>query len=349
MNWRELSLRIGLAGLSISVSLALTALLILLLGSDPQRVLTTIVDGAFRDQTRLGSVINFWIPLTLAATGLVITFTAGLWNIGVEGQMMMGAIFASYGAQFIALPQPLLIPVCLLLGATGGLAWALLAGILKTRAGVNEIFGGVALNALANLAAIYLIAGPWEPPEGGSAQSTAPFPAEANLPVISPEFPVSLVMLVLTLAAAVGVLLLLNRTRLGLELKATGKNARSALLLGVPTERTALLAFALCGLLAGLAGSHRVLHTYQSLRPLVSGGIGFLGLLAVLLVSYRMLILPLITFALAALIAGSTRVKVLLQLDQSLVGVLQGLLVLTVLLFNGARERFGGRARPPAP
>lgn len=357
MTGRDLTLRIGLALASIALSLALTAALILLLNSDPVKVAEATFEGAFGTpdlsqpeslfNSKTASVINFWIPLTLAATGLAVTFTAGLWNIGVEGQMVMGAIFASYGAQFISLPGPLLIPVCLALAALGGMLWGLLAGVLKTRAGVNEIFGGVALNALANLYAIYLISGPWQPPEGGSAQSTPPFPAESNLPVISGAFPVSLLMIVITIASVVGVLLLLNGTRLGLEMKATGKNARSALLLGVPTERTALLAFALCGLLAGIGGAHRVLHTYQALRPLVTGGIGFLGLLVVLLVSFRALAVPFVTFVLAALIAGSTRVKVLLQLDQSLVGVLQGLVVLLILLFNGLRERLPRLSRKP--
>src|SRR5688572_16741186 len=232
MNMRDLGLRIGLAAVSIVVSLALTAVLILLLGDNPVEVFELTWDGAFRDITRIGSVINFWIPLTLAAAGLVVTFTAGLWNIGVEGQMMMGAVFASYGAQFITLPQPLLIPVCLILAAVGGIFWALVVGLLKTRAGVNEIFGGVALNALANLFSIYLISGPWQPPEGGSAQSTPLFPEASWLPVMSQEFPVSLLMLGITLVGAIAVVLLMNGTRLGLEMKATGKNAKSALLMG---------------------------------------------------------------------------------------------------------------------
>jgi general nucleoside transport system permease protein len=337
--WRDFALRIGITLLSIVLSLGLTAVFILLVNGDPLAVLQSAWDGAFRDAARLGSVFNFWIPLTLAALGLTITFTAGLWNIGVEGQMMMGAIFASFGAQFIALPQILLIPTCLILAAVGGMLWALLTGILKTRAGVNEIFGGVALNALANTLAIYLIAGPWQPPEGGSAQSTPDFPVDSNLPIIAKEFPVPLLMLVITAAAVIAVIVLLRGTRLGLEMKAVGKNARSARLMGIPTGRTALVAFALCGILAGLGGAHRVLHTYQALRPLVTGGIGFLGLLVVLLVAFRALWVPFVTFILAAVIAGSARVKVQLQIDQSLVGVLQGILVLMILLANGAWER----------
>lgn len=350
MKLRTLMIRLMTLTGAVAVSLLLTAFLIMLLEQDPIEVLETTWTGAFRNETRLAGVLNFFIPLTLAATGLVVTFKAGLWNIGVEGQMAMGAVFASWGAQFLDLPSAILIPVCLVLSAIGGMLWALLAGVLKTRGGVHEIFGGVALNALASNYMIYLIAGPWQPPEGGSAQSTPLFPEQAWLPVISDDFPVSLLMLVLTVAAVILVVLLLRGTRFGLELKATGQNARSALLLGVPTERVALLAFMLCGALAGLAGAHRVLHTYHSLRPLVSGGIGFLGLLVVLLISFNAILVPFVTFALAAIIAGSTRVKILMGLDQSLVGVLQGLLVLSILLFSGLRERlFPERSVPDEP
>src|SRR6185295_2218556 len=135
----------------------------------------------------------------------------------------------------------------------------------------------------------YLISGPWQPAEGGSVRATPPFPADALLPPLSPDFGVSLLALVIVFVVIVTVIVALRGTRWGLQLKATGKNARSALLLGVPTGRSAMSAFIVCGMVAGIAGAYRVLFTYGSLRPLVSGGIGFLGLLVVLLVSIRAL------------------------------------------------------------
>jgi simple sugar transport system permease protein len=276
-----------------------------------------------------------------------VTFTAGLWNIGVEGQMMIGAVFASYVARTLVFDPILQIPVQILAAMVGGALWALLVGVLKTRLGVHEIFGGVALNALANVWSIFLIAGPWQPPEGGSAQSTAPFAEFTWMPPVSADYPVSLLALIIVAVVSVAVILALRGTRWGLNLKATGKNPRSALLLGVRTEQTALSAFVVCGALAGIAGAYRVLFTYHSLRPLVSGGIGFLGLLVVLLVSMRALWVPFVTFAFAAILAGSTRLKVALQLDSSLAGVLQGLLVLLVLLFSGLRQRVEERSHTP--
>jgi len=335
-QWKDLAF--GL--LPIGFSLLVTALLIVLVGHDPLEVVGVLWGGAFATSETLAGVLNFWIPLTLAALGLVVTFRAGLWNIGVEGQIMMGAIAASGVALYVkGLPGPLLIGLSMAAAVLGGALLGLLIGFLKLRLGVNEIFGGVALNALVNVASIYLISGPWQPAEGGSAQATSPFPQEAWLPVISPVFPTSLLLLLLTILAIGLIVRLLNGTRWGLQLKAVGKNPRSALLLGVPTGRSTTSALALCGALAGLGGAQRVLDTYHSLRPLVSGGIGFLALLVVLLAAMRALWTPLLAFVFAAILGGSTRVKIRLQLDQSLAGVLQGLLVLSVVLFQGLRER----------
>jgi simple sugar transport system permease protein len=345
MKERSLTLQILLTLIPIVLSLAITALLIMAVNADPRAVFEKVWEGAFRDTRSFAQVINFWIPLTLVSMGLIVTFTAGLWNIGVEGQMMMGAVAASWAALYVPLPSVIAIPFEIILAMAGGALWAALVALLKTRLGVHEIFGGVGLNALANVISIYLISGPWQPPQGGSVHATDQFPESAVLSPISADFQVSLLALVIVLASIVAIILALRGTRWGLQLKATGKNARSALLLGVPTERSAVTAMVVGGALAGIAGSYRVLFTYGSLRPLVSGGIGFLGLLVVLLIANRALWVPFVTFAFAAILGGSTRLKVALQLDQSLAGVLQGFLVLAVLLFNGVRQRLQERTR----
>ncbi|MEZ4667621.1 MAG: ABC transporter permease [Anaerolineae bacterium] len=345
MNTQSTPVRIGLALLPIIVSLLITSLLIIAVGSDPRAVFEKVWEGALRDSRSFSGVVNFWIPFALAGIGLIVTFTAGLWNIGVEGQIMMGAVFATAVALNWKLPPLLLVPAELLAAMVGGALWASIVGVLKIRLGVHEIFGGVALNALANVVSIFLISGPWQPPEGGSARGTPQFTTDALLPSFSPDFEVSLLALFILAIIFVAVFFALRGTRWGLQLKATGKNARSALLLGVPTERTALSALIVCGMVAGIAGSYRILspNGYGNLRPLVSGGIGFLALLVVLLVSMRVLWVPLVTMIFAAILSGSTRLKIAFGLDASLAGVLQETLVLVVLLFNGLRGRLERR------
>lgn len=347
-NSRETGLQVVFMLLAIVVSLLLSAALILLIDRNPIDVFERVWEGAFSSSSRVAGVFNFWIPLTLATLGLVVTFRAGLWNIGVEGQIMMGAVFAGGVAIFVPAPAVIRVPLAIIMAVVGGMLWGLLVGVLKTRLGVHEIFGGVALNFIAINISSYLITNLWSPP-GGNALDTGPFDPAARLQTFSDAFPTNVTMIVLTLLLAVITVLALRGTRWGLELKAAGKNPRSALLLGVPTEQTSLSAFVFCGALAGMAGAYRVLFTYGTLRPLASGGIGFLGILVVLLVSIRALWVPLVTFAFAALMFGSTRLRVSMGLDASLAKALQGLLVLLVILSSGLRARLAERRSQPTP
>jgi simple sugar transport system permease protein len=333
------------SALPVVVALLLTSGVIALAGQNPLEVFSLVWQGSVGSARTLGGVINFWMPLLLACLGLLVSFRAGLWNIGVEGQITLGTLGATAIALYPPeLPAPLIVALAMLAAAGGGACWGLLIGLLKTRLGVHEIFGGTALNALANVATIYLISGPWLPAEGGSAQGTAPFADAARLPALSGDFAISSAMLALVGVAVISVIAALRFTRWGLMLKATGKNARSALLLGVPVEGALWSSLIVCGALAGLAGAFRVLFVYGNLRPLASGGIGFLALLVILLAGMRPLWTLVIAFAFAAILTGSTRLKITLQLDQSLAGVLQGLVVLVSLLFEGVRERWRERS-----
>ena len=257
-NTREtgLGVQVLFIVLAIAVSLLLSAGLVMLIGREPLEVIEKVWEGAFSSTSRVAGVFNFWIPLTLSSIGLVVTFRTGLWNIGIEGQMMAGAVFASGVALFVPAPGVIRVPLALLASMVGGALWALLAGVLKTRLGVHEIFGGVALNAIANVFTNFLVGNLWSP-SGGNALDTGPFDEAALLPSFSDDFPTSVSMIVLTLVLSAVVVFALRGTRWGLELKATGKNARSALLLGVPTERTSLSSFAVCGALAGWRGIPR--------------------------------------------------------------------------------------------
>jgi simple sugar transport system permease protein len=288
---------------------------------------------------KIANVVEFWIPLVLVSMGLVITFRAGLWNIGIEGQMVMGGLFASGVAFAQPVDNPIiLIPLCLIAAMIGGAFWALVAGILKTRFGVNEIFGGVALNALSNQVALQLIAGPWRPGASDKAQYSRDIPEAAMLPPIASDFDVSLLAIIIAVAAVVLVILALNGTRWGLNLKATGRNARSALLLGVPVTTSSLGAMAICGALAGIGGAHRLLFTEGLVSAQFSGGIGFIGLLVVLLVGMRGVWVPLVALLFTIILNAGTQLQ-FIQLDSSLTGVLQGVLVLVVMLSGSLRDR----------
>lgn len=330
----------------ILAALLFTALLLVLFGASPIESLQAMVTGAFGSQDSTLSVLAFWIPLLLSAAGLLATFTAGLWNIGVEGQIILGAIAASWVALSVSLPPPLQIALELIAAMAAGALWAAVSAVLKTRGNVHEIFSGLALNNLAIILTNYLISGPWQPPEGGTFRGTEPFQDAALLPRLL-ETRFSPLSLVLTIAAIALVVITLRGTFWGLKLKALGKNAYSAFLLGVSSEREMILSMMFCGALAGLGGSVRVLSWFDSLRQSISGGIGFLALLVVMLASYRIFWVPLIAFFFSAVLNGSVTLQLRTQLHSSLGGILTGVMVLFVLLFGDPRKLGIARGRAP--
>ncbi|MCA1554515.1 MAG: ABC transporter permease, partial [Chloroflexi bacterium] len=175
--------RLALALLPIAFAILFTILIVALVGAPPLTVLQRMADGAFGDDTRRADVLAAWVPLTLCSVGLLLTFTAGLWNIGIEGQIVLGAIGATWVERTLTnLPAPILLPMMLLGAALFGAAWGWLVGVLKVYGNVHEIFGGLGLNFVAVGLTNYLIFGPWSQPGRATVSGTEPFPPNAWLP-----------------------------------------------------------------------------------------------------------------------------------------------------------------------
>ena len=167
---------------------------------------------------------------------------------------------------------------------------------------------------------------------------TEPFPDALSLPVIG-ELRLSIWPLLIGIVGIILVYVLLNGTYFGLSLKAVVKNNRAAHLLGIPTTRYMLLAFLICGAFAGITGALQVEAVYYRLIPSISSGYGFLGLLVAMLVNYQALWVAPVALFFAILNIGSIQLPIVLRLDSSLAGVLQEVLVLFVLMVEGARQR----------
>ncbi len=329
--------RAAIAVVPVLVAVGVAALLVLLVGENPIEAFRLIIKGSLGSADKLSDTAMVWVPLTLAAAGLVVTFAAGLWNIGVEGQIALGAIGAALIARQVAAPPIILVPLTLIVGVLFGVVWALFAGVLKTHGKVNEIFGGLGLDFVATGLTIYLIIGPWARPGIASTSGTEPFPKDAWLPSLG-DTRFSPLAVALAILAVVGVWLLLRGTRFGLRLKAVGKNAHSSYLLGIPTNRYMLGAFALCGALAGLAGAIQATGFHYKLVPSSSGGYGFLGILVVLLAGFRAAWVSPISAFFAIVAVGSISLTLRLDVDSALGAVLTGILVLFALLGTGVRS-----------
>lgn len=343
--------------LGIAAALAIIILILQWQGASPSIAWDYLYQGTLADAAKRADLVSYWMPLAITSFGLVLVYTAGLWNIGVEGQMVMGAIGATWAIRLFAeghfpvdlgLGRAAILIACIVFASILGAAWALLVSVLKTRGGVNEIFGGVALNFIAQTFNMFLISngGPWQP-IGSRATETARFPANAQLPTFADFRRLSPIPIYVAIGAFVLVALIMYVSRWGLQLRAMGKNMRSAFLLGVRTERNIYLSMALCGALAGIAGAFRVMAPdVNKLTASPSGGLGFLAILVVLLAGLSTLLTPFVSFVFAMLSKGGQTIENGflwdhdLSLDRSLVRVLQSTVVLMVVLSFGVRNRF---------
>jgi simple sugar transport system permease protein len=325
--------------LSLAGALIFTSLVLLSSGVPPLDAYRLIFLGAFSTPTRISDMVMLAAPLLLCSAGLTLTFAAGLYNLGVEGQMILGAVAAMVPLRLLpGLPPPALWALAFVCGAAGGAAWALLAAGLRIGLRVNEIFAGLGLNFLASGISLYLVLGPWRRAGQASSSGTEPLPEAIWLPTLgrlrlAPAAP-ALAILALAL-----IWLAVTRTRWGLELRAVGLNPRAAERMGVPAARRLAESLAACGALAGVAGAIQVVGVFHQLIPSISSNIGLLALLVVLLVrASPAWVLP-IAAAFAIFTVGSVQLPLALGADSSIAGVLQGALVLFALLGRGLGAR----------
>jgi general nucleoside transport system permease protein len=337
-QWLDLTFRFG----AVLLALAFTTVILVIARANPLDVFTNIIQGALSSEDKIANLLVTWVPLLLVSAGLLATFSAGLWNIGIEGQITLGAIFTTgliRSLQGTNLDPNLILVLGMIFGMIGGALWAALVGALKVFGGVNEIFGGLGLNFVATAITLWLIFGPWKRPGVGSMSGTEPFPDGLALPVLG-DLRISPWALVLAVVGITLIYILLRGTYFGLRLKAVGQNIRSAFLMGIPTTRYMMLSFVICGLFAGLTGALQVEAVYHRLIPSISSGYGFLGLLVAMLVNFQAIWVAPVALFFAFLNTGSIQLPIVLQLDSTLSGVLQGALVLSVLLMDGARKKF---------
>jgi simple sugar transport system permease protein len=319
----------------------ITVVILLITGTPPAAAFQALYKGSLGSWMKFSHVIKAWIPLTLCGCGLLFTFRIGFWNIGVEGQVMLGAVFTT-GVLRLGLdsfsPQ-LFLWVSIPAAFSGGALWALAAGWLKARGGVHEIFAGLGMNFVAQALILWLIFGPWRRAGVASMSGTESFPQAMWLPY-NAGLRVSFQALALVAAVLAVSAVLLYRTRVGLCLKAIGSNRRAAALFGMKPDNYLWLCMVLAGGFAGLAGYLQVTGVYHRLLPAIASNYGYLALLVVMLSNNNIGWVPLVALFFACLNAASIQLPMVLEVDSSLSGVIQGILVLTALGVHALR---GGR------
>jgi simple sugar transport system permease protein len=337
LNLRHISKE---AGITLGIVMLFTVGILVITGAPPLAAFKALYLGALGSWVKFSHVIKAWIPLTLCGCGLLFTFRIGFWNIGIEGQVMLGAVFATW---VLRLGVGGASPALFLWGSfaaafAGGAMWALAAGWLKIKGGVHEIFAGLGMNFVAQALILWLIFGPWRRSGVASMSGTELFPASLWIPQIA-SLRLSPVSLALVLAVIAVSLILLRYSRVGLCMKAIGSNPKAAVLFGLRPDNYLWLSMVLAGGFAGFAGCLQVGGVYHRLLPSISSNYGYLALLVVMLSNDRIWMVPLVAFFFACLNVGSIQLPLVLQLDSSLSGVIQGTLVLAALAVHAMRGR----------
>lgn len=266
--------------LAITAAFLLAGVIFWAYGVSPLRAYRVIIADTLGDPRAVPEILLPAMPLLLAGVGLVLAFRAQFYNIGAEGQLLAGTVAATWVALFTPTPGPLMLPVMFLTGFFAGALWGLLPSLLKLRLNVNEVITTLMMNYIALYLVSWLVTGPWKGPSVRGFAYTDTFPDPAWLPYLAGtrvHWPTLVLGIVLAALAA----FLLNRTRVGFEIRVQGQNPDAARYAGVNPLRTTLLVMLLSGGLAGLAGVGEVAGIHHKLLDptQVSLGYGYVAII----------------------------------------------------------------------
>jgi ABC-type uncharacterized transport system permease subunit len=317
---------------AILVSLLIAALVFLAYGVSPLEAYGAMFSGTLLDPQGRAEVLRRAAPLLLTGAGLTLAFRAQFFNIGAEGQILLGAVFAGGVALFVAVPAPLMVPAVFLAGFVGGGLWALIAAWLRTRLRVNEILSTLMLNYVAASLVIYLIAGPWKGKNVRGFIYTDDFPASAQLATF-PGTQVGVATLVLGVVAAVLLQLLLSRSTRGFELRVVGENPGAARYAGISTTRVMVLVALITGGMAGLAGAGEVAGIqHKLLEPSqISLGYGFTAIIVAWLARGNPVLCIVTALLMGVILAGGDVLKINLNMPFRITDVFSGIILMTLI------------------
>lgn len=333
-----------LAGAAAMVlALLVGALLIAVADKDVPGAFGALLSGAFGSTQNLANTLVEAIPLALVGVGVSLSFRVGLFNVGAEGQLLMGGLAAALtGSALPSAPAAVVLPAMVASAMAAGACWASIASLVKVYLGANEMLNTIMLNYVATYLVTYLLNGPVRDPSSALAQTTQLSPA-AGLPILIPGTTLH-GGLVLAVIAAVVAQLWLSRRVWGFRLKVVGLNSEAALGAGLPVRRTLLSAFAISGALAGLAGFCQVAGVQGRMIVDLSPGYGYSGIVVALLGRTSPIGALIAAFFFGALSVGGQSMETSVDVPASVVTIIQYLVVL-LLIARGALQL----RRRPAP
>jgi len=322
-----------LIGLSVALAGAVLvcSLLFIAAGASPWYAFSTLLQGSFGSVRATGETLVKATPLIFTGLAACVAFRARLWNIGGEGQVFAGAIFAYWLQHNLGgFPAIVQIPVILLGGIVGGALYAGLAAVLKTRFSVDEVISTVMLNyIIVYVLSLLLLRGPWSE-AGNFFEQTPKVDAGSVLPILFAGTRLHAGFL-LAIVATILVQVLLTRTPLGYEIKAAGSNIRALGVQGTNTRRLILVVVLVSGALAGLAGVTEVYGVHERLKEGAIVVYGYSGIIVAILGQLHPFGVVVASVLFGALLNGATLMQIKTGVPSALIYAVQAILLLFFL------------------
>ncbi len=331
----------------ISILIGLTAggIVVAFKGINPFAAYRALIAGAFGSSYTLSETIVSATPLILISAGLIFVFKMKFWNIGAYGQYLMGAVFSSYFAlnSSAAVSPLLLLTVMCLAGIIGGALWALIPAILKLVWEVNEVISSLLLNYIALFILKYFMYGPWRDPKSHGFPLSKMFPENARLPIIFPRTRVHL-GIIFGIVVVIIIYIIINRTQFGYENRVIGENSTAARYAGINIFKNTMIAMALSGGLAGLAGMAQVSGVIHLLQIQINPNYGYTAIIVAWLASLNPIAVLLVAVLLGGIEAGGYQIQMIMHVPFGIVGVIESSILFALLggeIFKTYKINFG--------
>lgn len=317
--------------LALALTVVIGVLLFMVLGKDPVKGLSVFFWEPIKSASALSELMVKATPLLIIALGLAVCFRSNVWNIGAEGQFVMGAVAAG-GVALLAekTTGPWIIPAILLAGVLGGMAWGGITALLRDRFNANEILVSLMLVYVADMLLSYMVFGPWKDPNGYNFPQTKTFEAVTQIPRLMTGSRVNM-GIVLAALGVVALWLFLFRTYAGFKQEVGGLAPAAARYAGFSSRRALWVALLVSGGAAGLAGALEVAGPIGQLTPYVSVGYGFAAIIVAFVGRLHPVGVVFSALLMSMFYIGGELAQSRLGLPKSLTGVFQGLLLFSLL------------------
>ncbi len=322
--WRAISVPV----MSVILAMLVGAIILAVSGANPITAYAALFKGSFGSATSLGRTLEKATPLLFSGLAVSFAFKAGLFNIGAQGQLLLGALVAAgIGFGVEGLPVYIHLPLALICGALAGGIFAAIPGLLKTTTGAHEVITTIMLNYVAINITDYFADGPWKDASAGNVVARTPkILPTAEIPRIG-ELPLGFFLAILVAALVWWVL---NKTTLGFDIRTAGMNQRAAKYAGIKVAFTIVITMVLSGLLAGLGGAIETQGVVGRYQPGFNVGLGFDGITVALLGKTHPMGNIFAALLIGAMKAGSSQMQFDAGVAAEITNVIQALMLFFV-------------------